>query len=163
MAHDNPDGTQAIVTRTFAAPVARVYRAFTDPFDMAAWMWGPLSVNPSAEVDLRVGGRYSVSIDASDDTWPGDRWGMAGVYAVIEPQRRLVYTVHWDAPVGYNQIEAGPPVLDEVLIVEFSEVDDEHTKLVVRHIGIPDDGVSAEEHGKGLDATFDFLAEVVEG
>ena len=164
MSVEIPDGTQTIVRRTLRAPVSTVYRAFIDPFDMAAWMWGPLAKNPAAEVDLRIGGRYSVYIDATegDDGWPGDRWGVTGVYAIIEPESRLVYTVHWDAPVGYNQVEGGAMVLDEVLIVEFAETT-EGTEVVIRHAGIPDDGVSAEEHGKGLDATLDSLADLVEG
>ena len=55
MSFTNPDGTEVVVTRTLRAPVERVYRAFTDPTDMAAWMWGPLAANPKADVDLRVG------------------------------------------------------------------------------------------------------------
>ena len=162
MTFTNPDGTQVLVSRRLRAPVERVYRAFTDPVDMAGWMWGPLSANTLAEVDLRVGGRYSVYVDATpgSDAWPGDRWGMAGVYAVIEPNERLVYTIHWDAPVGYNQEPAGR-VLDEVLIVDFAPIP-EGTRVEMRHVGIPDDGVSALEHGKGLAATFDDLARLVE-
>ena len=112
---------------------------------------------------MRVEGRYSVYTDAKpgDDSWPGNRWGMAGIYALIDPNRRLVYTVHWDAPAGYNQIEDGSPVLDEVLVVDFTDTA-EGTLVDMRHVGIPDDGVSAIEHGTGLDATFDDLARLVE-
>lgn len=163
MTFSNPDGTQVQVSRRLHAPVARVFRAFTDPDDMARWMWGPLSANTVAAADVRVGGRYSVYIDAAPgmDGWPGDRWGMAGVYAVVEPDERLVYTVHWDAPVGYNQDPDGP-VLDEVLIVDFVSIP-EGTLVEMHHVGIPDDGVSAAEHGRGLASTFDDLARLVEG
>ena len=164
MSYTNPDGTEVVVTRSLHAPVERVYKAFTDPTDMAAWMWGPLAANATAEVELKVGGRYAVYIDATPgkDGWPGERWGMAGVYALIEPNERLIYTVHWDAPVGYNQVEDGPPVLDEVILIQLTPSGD-GTHVEMRHVGIPDDGMSAQEHGKGIDATFDDLARLVEG
>ena len=72
----------------------------------------------------------------------------------------MIYTLHWDGPVGYNQ--NGGEVLDEAVIVEFAGLNDA-TLLTFRHIGIPPDGVSAAEHSRGVDATFDdlvaFLAE----
>ena len=68
MTFSNPDGTQVSVSRRLHAPVERVFRAFTDPTDMARWMWGPLSANTVADADVRVGGRYSVYIDAAP--WP---------------------------------------------------------------------------------------------
>ncbi len=162
MTFSNPDGTQAVVSRVLHAPVTRVFRAFTDPDDMAAWMWGPLAANTVAEVDLRVGGRYRVTIDATPDRgeWPGDRWSVGGVYVIVAPDERLVYTVHWDAPVGYNEDPTGP-VFDEVMLVDFTPAE-EGTRLDIRHVGIPDDGVSAAEHGRALASTVDYLAAVVE-
>ncbi|GAA0926475.1 hypothetical protein GCM10009558_106770 [Virgisporangium aurantiacum] len=48
--------TDLTITRTLAFPVDRVWRAMTDPVALAAWFW-PQRFNPTAEVDLRVGGR----------------------------------------------------------------------------------------------------------
>lgn len=36
------------------------------------------------------------------------------------------------------------------------------TTVVMLHTGIPDDGVSAVEHGKGIGEEFDWLARLVE-
>lgn len=51
MTTDAPDLT---ISRVFAAPRALVYRAFTDPEQVAAW-WGPTgSVRPVDEMDFDV-------------------------------------------------------------------------------------------------------------
>jgi uncharacterized protein YndB with AHSA1/START domain len=156
----NPDGTEARGTRTFAVSPSRMWQAFTDPADMAAWMWGGYSNNCVAESDLRVGGRYSVYTDstATKDGWHSDRIGRLGMYVEIVPEIRLVYTLHWDAPVGYNQ--QGAVVTDEVFIVTFTP-DDDGTLVAVSHLGIPDDGVSAVEHGRGLGEELEKLATIV--
>ena len=156
------DGVRAVVTREFAAPPERLYRAFTDPVDAAAWMWGRDAPNAAAEMDLRVGGRYSVAKDApadDDSGWGTDRWAIRGTFIELDPPRRLVYTLHWSGPVGYNQ--TGDEVLDEAAVVTF-EATEAGTRVVYDHIGIPDDGMSATEHGKGLAASFESLALLVE-
>ncbi len=147
--------------RRFAASPERVWEAFTDAGAMT-WMWGGMGSNPRADADPRPGGRYRVAIDEE----PGkDGWGPAerafeGVYAVVEPPARLVYTLHWDAPVGYNQ--TGRPVPDEVVVVELTGQGGA-TDLRMLHMGIPDDGASAREHEAGIVATFEHLARLVEG
>jgi uncharacterized protein YndB with AHSA1/START domain len=50
------------VTRVFDAPREVVFRAWTDPDQVAEW-WGPASFDTpreSIEIDLRVGGRFEV-------------------------------------------------------------------------------------------------------
>lgn len=157
----NPDGTQVLGRRRFAASSQRVWEAFTQPKDMARWMWAGLANNCEAEADLRVGGSYSVYTDstATKDGWHTDRIGRLGVYVEIVPEERLVYTLHWDAPVGYNQ--KGGVVHDEVFVVTFT-ADEEATVVEVRHLGIPDDGVSAEGHRLGLGEELDMLGRLVE-
>lgn len=158
---ENPDGTQVYASRRFAAPISRLWRAFTEPADMAAWMWAGYGMNAVAESDLRIGGRYSVYTDsnATADGWHTDRIGRLGIYIDIVPEQRLAYTLHWDAPVGYNQ--QGDDVADEAMLVAFRSAGHE-TFAEVRHLGIPDDGLSAVEHGKALAAEFDYLANLVE-
>jgi len=158
---DHPDGTQVRITRTFPADPDRVFRAFTDAREMTRWIWGDDAANVAVSSDARIGGTWSASIDAppGDDSWPGDRYGMCGVYAVVDVGSRLVYTLHWDAPVGYNL--GGAVVADEAVIVDFTPAED-GTTVVFRHIGIPDDGVSAAEHGRGVATTFDALAQTLE-
>ena len=70
------DGTRVVITREFAATPERLYRAFTDPDDAAAWMWGRNAGNPTAEMDVRIGGRYRVAIKFVQEmvTWPSTAW-----------------------------------------------------------------------------------------
>jgi uncharacterized protein YndB with AHSA1/START domain len=155
---ETPGGTSVRIRRVFAASLDRVYGAFTEPDRMATWMWGSGAANVAAQADVRVGGWYDVSMDAPpgrEGEWHEPRWGMRGVYAVVEPCERLVYTIHWTGPVGYNAGDRN--VADEVVIVRFSQAAG-GVEVDFRHIGIPDDGRSAREHAKGLAATFDDLA-----
>lgn len=157
----NPDNTQVLARRRFAVPPSRIWAAFTQPEDMSRWMWGGFTENCEAHSDLRVGGSYSVYTDsnATSDGWHTDRVGRLGVYVDIVPEKRLVYTLHWDAPVGYNQ--KGGAVCDEVFVVTLT-ADGPGTLVEVRHLGIPDDGVSAGGHRLGLGEELEMLASLVE-
>jgi uncharacterized protein YndB with AHSA1/START domain len=158
----HPDETRVCIRRRFAASPERLWRAFTVPADMAAWMWGGHAANCVAESDLRVGGRYSVYTDskATADGWPSDRIGRLGIYVEIIPERRLVYTLHWDAPVGYNQ--RNDVVSDEVFLVSFFDHGVE-TVVAIEHIGIPSGSGANTEHGKGLADELENLARLAEG
>jgi uncharacterized protein YndB with AHSA1/START domain len=163
MAIEFPDGTQLVITRTVARSPERVFEAFTDSEQMARWIWGPNA--PGAEVvcDARVGGRWSAYMDAPEgesQQWPGEKHGMRGVFAVVDRPERIVYTLNWDAPVGYN-VGVDPSTLtDEAVVIDFKP-SGEGTIIAFRHLGIPDDGVSVHEHAKGVDATLDTLEQLL--
>jgi uncharacterized protein YndB with AHSA1/START domain len=60
--HDTaPTATRKVtLDRTFPAPRARVFRAWTDPDQLAKW-WGPTGFSTAREsvtIELRPGGRY---------------------------------------------------------------------------------------------------------
>lgn len=158
-----PDGTQLMITRTIAASPDALFAAFTDPDLMVQWIWGDGAHGVVVESDPRVGGRWSAYMDAPEEAgmeWPGDSYGMRGVFVVVDRPERLAYTLNWDAPVGYN-VGVDPTTLtDEAVVVDFREVD-RGTTITFRHVGIPDDGVSAPEHAKGVDATLDTLERIV--
>lgn len=155
------DGILVRITRSFDHPPEMLFAAFTEPALAARWMWAGLGSQPYARIDLRVGGRYRIAItaDPEDTTWPGDERAMRGVYLEIEANRRLVYTLHWDADVGYNR-----PCLDsidEAVVVEFRDVDS-GCLLTFTHMGLPGDVRSAEAHAQGVQASFDILAAVLD-
>jgi uncharacterized protein YndB with AHSA1/START domain len=55
---------EILITRIFEAPRERVFRAWTDPDEVAAW-FGPESLDTPRErihIDLRVGGRYELTM-----------------------------------------------------------------------------------------------------
>lgn len=150
------EGTQLTVMRRFKAPSARIFRAFLDPHDLKKWIWANMGDPVEYEVDPRIGGKYRMYIRVPDaNGWHTNLWGMQGVYIDIAPNRRLVYTLHWDAPVGYNQ--RGGVVTDEVVIVDFADKENE-TEVHMRHMGIPADGISVREHRKAVEGMFDVLA-----
>jgi uncharacterized protein YndB with AHSA1/START domain len=62
------DAGQVSVTRVFDAPRERVFRAWTDPDDVAAW-FGPghfETPRDRVHIDLRVGGRYELTMVQRD-------------------------------------------------------------------------------------------------
>jgi len=55
---------QVLITRIFEAPRERVFRAWTDPDEVAAW-FGPAHVDTPRDrihINLRVGGRYELTM-----------------------------------------------------------------------------------------------------
>jgi uncharacterized protein YndB with AHSA1/START domain len=57
-----------VITRTFDATRERVFRAWTDPAELAAW-YGPEQFDTPREriaIDLRIGGRYELTMVQRD-------------------------------------------------------------------------------------------------
>jgi len=81
--------------RIYDAPVNTVWKAWTEPEQIKAW-WGPDNVTiPECEVDLRVGGRIYIVMEAGEamGTYRGTRWPMDGKFIVIEENSKLAYSV----------------------------------------------------------------------
>jgi len=54
-----------VIERVFDAPVARVWKAWTDPEQVKKW-WGPkIFTAPLVSIDFRVGGTYLYCMQAS--------------------------------------------------------------------------------------------------
>jgi uncharacterized protein YndB with AHSA1/START domain len=126
------------ITRTLAFPVDRVWRAMTDPAALAAWFW-PQRFGPTAEVDLRVGGRYRID---------GPAAGMAasGEYVTVEPPHKLVFTWVWDGEPG------------ETLVTVDLTPTAGGTELTLRHARFPDDQ-QRDQHAQGWYDCLDRLPE----
>ena len=59
---------EVLITRVFDAPREQVFRAWTDPAEIAAW-YGPEHMHAPAErirIDLRVGGRWELTMVARE-------------------------------------------------------------------------------------------------
>jgi uncharacterized protein YndB with AHSA1/START domain len=80
---------------------------------------------PTAEVDLRVGGRIRIVMRDPAD---GSEHGASGEYTIVEPPRRLAFTWVWDH-------DSGRPQLIELL---FSERDGQ-TSVLMTNSAIPSD------------------------
>jgi uncharacterized protein YndB with AHSA1/START domain len=60
---------QVLITRIFEAPRERVFRAWTNPDDVAEW-YGPQHYDTPRDkirIDLEVGGRYELTMVSRDD------------------------------------------------------------------------------------------------
>jgi uncharacterized protein YndB with AHSA1/START domain len=76
-----------VIARTFDAPRALVWKAFTDPARLATW-WGPPGTTlRHSSLDLRPGGRYHFH-----SVFPDGKsvWGLF-VYSEVSPIDRIVY------------------------------------------------------------------------
>ena len=90
-----PTDLTIVATRTFNAPRAVVFAAWSDPKHIPNWMLGPDGwTMPVCEVDLRVGGTWHFVWRRKD----GTEMEMHGVYREITPPSRLVTTESWGGP-----------------------------------------------------------------
>ena len=80
--------------RTVRAPASVVFRACTEPEELAKW-WGPRGfTTPAIEMDLRVGGRYRIAMQPPE----GDLFHLTGEFREVDPPARLAYTFVWEPP-----------------------------------------------------------------
>ena len=80
--------------RVLHAPRSLVFRALTDPDELAKW-WGPKGFTaPSVEFDSRVGGSYRIAMQPPD----GELFYLTGEFREVDPPARLVYTFRWEDP-----------------------------------------------------------------
>lgn len=83
------ESQKLVIKRTFSASVERVYKAWTDPAQMARWYapnerWRFCDVT----VDPTPGGRYDVKMRHQD----GDEFHVAGEYLEMVPHTHLSFT-----------------------------------------------------------------------
>ncbi|MEV4636304.1 SRPBCC family protein [Actinoplanes sp. NPDC049548] len=83
-----PTDTQILITREFNAPARLVWKAYTTPELIKRWWSGEKGTVTSAEVDLRVGGRWRYVMEANG----GFEVAFHGEYREIQEPGRLVNT-----------------------------------------------------------------------
>lgn len=115
-------------SRVFDAPRDAVWRAWTEPDQLAVW-WGPkgMSVPPSSvELNLQPGGvfRLTMVADATGAEFPSEMR-----YREVAPPERLVY--EWDAQRG---IGSG------VVTVTFNDLGD-RTEVITHFAGFATDEI----------------------
>ena len=108
--------------RLLPASPGRVFRALTEPADIARW-WGPqLFTTPAIELDLRVGGGYRFTMQPPE----GDRFHLSGEFVDISPPIRLAYTFRWDEPTPDDR---------ETVVTLTARAVGEGTELTLRQTG----------------------------
>lgn len=88
------DGSPLRMTTVLPSSRAEVFRAMTEPEQLAKW-WGPRGFTvPRVEMDLRAGGGYRIEMQPPE----GDSFQLLGEFIEVDPPGRLVYTFRWDPP-----------------------------------------------------------------
>lgn len=85
--YDTPNDRELVITRTFDAPRALVWTAFTDPRHVPNWYTGPDGFTmPICEIDLRPGGTWRYGWRNAQ----GREFEATGTYRDVEPPKRFV-------------------------------------------------------------------------
>jgi uncharacterized protein YndB with AHSA1/START domain len=128
----NRDAGIVELTRDLSAPPERVFRALTDPAELARW-WTGIGGISTASFDLRPGGAYRLEFRMEK----GETCAVRGVVREVDPPRRLVMS--WFSPEFPNQ---------ETVVSFALEPRAGGTRLKLRHTGLLEPG-SCEAHEQG--------------
>lgn len=136
------DPPRLSIRRVYPVALAELWRAWTDARALSRW-FGPGKADSvtSAELDVRVGGRYRIAFLAPD----GAEHVAAGVYKEVVENRKLVFT--WT--------RKGMPEIDSRVTIELRAVR-EGTELSFLHEQFPD-AAARDDHEIGWLPTFTKL------
>lgn len=140
---------QILITRIFEAPREHVFRAWTDPDEVAAW-YGPDHLDTPREritIDLRVGGRYELTMVGRDG---GAEFPVG--YEILELVEPELLVLRSDPMPGFGMPEP------TILRVEFHDHGDK-TRMTLSDGPYPAQARPNVEAGWG--AAFEKLAGVV--
>ena len=138
------------ITRRFSAPIEAVFRAWTDPAQLAQW-WGPENVTvPDCEMDVRVGGKWRTCMAMPD----GGKMWVEGTYREISEPERLVFTWSWDQEDGSRGHET-------IVTVEFEEADGGTEMRLTQSLF--QDAEACRMHGEGWTSSFVCLDQQIAG
>jgi uncharacterized protein YndB with AHSA1/START domain len=142
MEHAVDQAVRLDIRRTYNAPVAAVYAAWTDPRQIRDWM-GPSDAFGPSDVtqDFRVGGRYRIVMHGPE----GETHRVGGVYREIVPNQKLVYTWAWEST----------PERESLVTVEFIAAG-QGTELVLTHERFADTA-ARDRHAHGWNGCLDRL------
>jgi uncharacterized protein YndB with AHSA1/START domain len=110
-----PSNREVKVTRSFRAPRALVYRAYTEPELVRRWLLGPPGWSmPVCEMDVRVGGRFRWRWRSDED---GSEFGFTGTFREVQPAAKLVHTEAYEP----GTVGGGYPGAEAIVTVTFTE------------------------------------------
>ena len=117
-------------SRALPFPVATVY---------AAWVSPDTIIPPATKMDIdpKIGGHYRLIIDT-----PDFKSRCEGVFSVVEPDQRVVYSWQWQGDEEVTEID-----------VRFAAEND-GTRVAISHSGFLDEQ-SRSNHDQGWDSFFD--------
>ncbi len=120
--------------RSFNAPIAVVYRAFTDADALAKWGMGHSYDNLALDIDVRPGGVYHHRVHHKESDVD---WTFFGVYQEVEPNLKLSYTFDW-------KTDWREPPMPSLVELNFHDRGDS-SELEVVHSEMPEPGLKSTE------------------
>jgi len=121
---------EVMLEKIYDASPEMVWQAWTNPKMLKQW-WGPYNVTiPECEVDLRVGGKFYIVMEAGEGMGPykGTKWPMLAEFTVVEPNSKLFYNAKaWTE--GQNE----ETTIDQTTELTLAE-ENGKTKLKVRAV-----------------------------
>jgi uncharacterized protein YndB with AHSA1/START domain len=146
-----------VVTRVFDAPRELVFKAWTDPKQVAQWFPPKDFTAPVCEVDPRPGGVFRIVMKGPEgEPFNGGEFPAEGVFTEIVANERLAFTFAGEGDVP-------PPILMTVL---FEDLGKGKTKVTVnqtaRTVREYEDLVKLGSE-EGLSQSFDKLDELLAG
>jgi uncharacterized protein YndB with AHSA1/START domain len=130
-----------VISRTVKAPVARVWRAWTEEEQLRQW-WGPKDfTNLGVKLDLRVGGTMHYGLRSPDGVVFYGRF----VFHEIVPQQRLVFVLSFADAEGNVTRHPwdGEWPLQLLTTIEFADLGD-RTEVTVHWIPVNASGAEAK-------------------
>ena len=148
-----PSDREVMVTRSFRAPRALVYRAFTEPQLVRRWLLGPPGwTMPVCEMDVRVGGRFTWRWRSEDED---KEFGFTGTFREVQPPSRIVHTEAYDP----GTVGGGYPGADAIVTVTFAEEQGITTVTSLIDFGSKEarDGAVATGMTDGMEQSYQLL------
>ncbi len=137
-------------TREFDHPIAKLWRAFTEPELMARWI-GPRQYRvEQVELDARAGGHYRY-VHVGEQ---GQSFGFRGVIHSVEEQRSITQTFEFEGLPGHVSLERA----------RFTDLGDGRTRLELHSVfqSVEDrDGIIASGMQAGMSESYDRLSELL--
>ena len=148
-----PSDSEVKVVRSFRAPRAMVYRAYTEPQLLQRWLLGPPGWSmPVCEMDVRVGGSFRWQWQSDDGA---QRFGFSGTFREVQPPARLVHTEAYDP----GTVGGGYPGKPAIVTVTFLEQAGITTMTTLVDFGSKEarDGAVATGMTDGMEQSYQLL------
>jgi uncharacterized protein YndB with AHSA1/START domain len=97
----NPGDQIVDIERIIAAPVAQVYRAYSEPNLIAEWMGPRGFVMDASTFDLRRGGEWAF-VHRSPE---GESFAFHGSYHDVQPRESITQTFEYEGAPGHVSLE----------------------------------------------------------
>jgi uncharacterized protein YndB with AHSA1/START domain len=139
---------QLVVTRVIDAPRRLVFKAWTEPEQVARW-WGPQGFTTTfCDMDIRPGGKFRLCMRSPSGT---NHW-KRGVYREILAPERIVFTFAWEDAAG----NPGHELLTTVTLTEHGT----KTKLTL-HQAVFETVEGRDDHRSGWTSCLERFADYI--